>query len=1299
MSYRLSARENGRVFVRASAFFVGSDLVATAFHLVGNRVEGTWFRDTMSSIEYTLELPGGAVLPLEPVMANLASDMAILRVDARAAADHTPLDGMVIRDTLGIPLDRHAWSTVVNTDIPGRARIIRGRITRVRPREGARALELSLDGCLDDGRADRVADPGPEPSSSRSLSIPPAANPLIGSPVVVNGRPVGMLTRFSLDGERAWAATVDDICLLVRTIEMGIADELTEILTTYGSTEKLEEIIEWLDWSTAIDKKNLASMARAITRDAFQLGPKAALRLLEVAGRQLPRVPEIDDVKRRAGELLRLAHMAIPAAAVPQWSLVEELSSTPDRDTYLARNIDRPAVKGIVQIFHHHTTALGSLSGLRARMQTLTEISSPHIVHIQDYGVLDDGRPYIVTERLDGQPLSSYLGAQGPLPLRQIVRICEQLATALSAVHGRGMVHGHLNPDCIFVCRDSSGRDSVKLLGFEFTDPSQCDRSAYTSPEQIHCAGIDQRSDIFSLAAILYHCVTGVVPDATVLSNPANGSADRAGSSAETSTASAPEPVWQVLRKGLHSDRQVRPANVTAFYYEVAAAVPSNDLSESTSQSAVFGTATLARTSYLTTMIDAPLWRGRVNRPDRLRFMLSHGPRHDRQSGREKDLILRPDKSEYLIGRADQADLRIDVSRGISRRAAVVSVREDRVYLKRHPESRSSVRVGTTVLERNEERPLYHGQVVVIGSISGVFRDGRYVPPLVPSSTIDTLTGLLARDGLIWEMALADRIKKHRMLALFTAVDPDGQPELVACAIALALHRIARTWPVARVQDHVGALVDDHDQLTEILPALKSACQQPSILVGYYRFPTTMRHAGAPLEEATAALTRVAMTVDPADVTDLADHVIPIRTVDEFLGQVAPLVASGGDIVLMALQDRDRLVQMGEHIPAAVEHELMQIASRILGNNAVFARPVSGVVAWASATASDDMARDIAAEWHSRGPIRGEIIEVERAITISTVRSTEKDALLRRADDLAHASSLEAGLDGLPYPIAVHIRRFLAEGVTPIHRAQYLTDIVLATWKFLAVILASLALGSRSRTSMAQQALCCTGDGITGWVEVASAFAAQLGNKPGRVGDLCRALFELDHQPREVLAAAARLATDGALLSTGQSLSGREIDDLEDAVSQMLAALRPLRGWTLVGVENAKAVDLAGDSQQVHYFDYTGAHDQGIPRKLILTMDRRFGRRVYWTRFTEGIVVPLEPFIRRLHCSICGQDKLFWSSQLITQPGIHEYCGIASGHSLEESVNPRQLPVGLSETPNRGTQSNESQQQRSRSSA
>jgi serine/threonine protein kinase len=199
-------------------------------------------------------------------------------------------------------------------------------------------------------------------------------------------------------------------------------------------------------------------------------------------------------------------------------------------------------------------------------------LNHPNLLTVYDVGRDSEDNPYLVTELLEGETLGSRL-QRGPLSARKSIDAALQMAQGLAAAHEKGIVHRDLKPDNLFLTRD--GRLKIldfgiaKLTGtaadgpaFEMaaTEPGMVlGTVGYMSPEQVRGESVDQRSDIFSLGAIVFEMLTG-------------SRAFSRGSGIETLSAilkddppelvellpNIPAPLDRLVRRCLEKDREVR---------------------------------------------------------------------------------------------------------------------------------------------------------------------------------------------------------------------------------------------------------------------------------------------------------------------------------------------------------------------------------------------------------------------------------------------------------------------------------------------------------------------------------------------------------------------------------------------------------------------------------------------------------------------------------------------------------------------------------------------------------------------
>lgn len=150
------------------------------------------------------------------------------------------------------------------------------------------------------------------------------------------------------------------------------------------------------------------------------------------------------------------------------------------------------------------------------------KLRSPHVVRVLDCRRSEGDEPYLVLELLHGENLEQRVSRHGTLPLDEVRTIVEQTARALACAHAEGIVHRDVKPENVFLERGEELR--VKLLDFGVAKPTnkeeclEADRLPagtvqYMSPEHMFDPETtDERSDLFSLAAVAYFALVGRPP-------------------------------------------------------------------------------------------------------------------------------------------------------------------------------------------------------------------------------------------------------------------------------------------------------------------------------------------------------------------------------------------------------------------------------------------------------------------------------------------------------------------------------------------------------------------------------------------------------------------------------------------------------------------------------------------------------------------------------------------------------------------------------------------------------------------
>jgi serine/threonine-protein kinase len=153
-----------------------------------------------------------------------------------------------------------------------------------------------------------------------------------------------------------------------------------------------------------------------------------------------------------------------------------------------------------------------------------TKARHPNVLQVKSTGLLPDGRPYLVTELLEGDPLDILLAQHQRLPWPCVVAILDDVAAALDAAHAQGVVHRDLKPGNVFLARDQHGVRAV-LLDFGLALLGQPGQPApqtttekvpgtaeYSSPEQARGEALDAASDLYTLGVMAFELLSGKLP-------------------------------------------------------------------------------------------------------------------------------------------------------------------------------------------------------------------------------------------------------------------------------------------------------------------------------------------------------------------------------------------------------------------------------------------------------------------------------------------------------------------------------------------------------------------------------------------------------------------------------------------------------------------------------------------------------------------------------------------------------------------------------------------------------------------
>ena len=147
-------------------------------------------------------------------------------------------------------------------------------------------------------------------------------------------------------------------------------------------------------------------------------------------------------------------------------------------------------------------------------------VSHEHVVQMHQVANIEESKiAFLVMQFIEGKTLEAYSKEKSPLEPGEVARIGMQIAAGLSAAHGSGLVHRDIKPGNILI-EDDTDRVKITDFGLAWTDSDLkltqtgmlLGTALYMSPEQALGQNVDERSDLFSLGAVLYEMATGVSP-------------------------------------------------------------------------------------------------------------------------------------------------------------------------------------------------------------------------------------------------------------------------------------------------------------------------------------------------------------------------------------------------------------------------------------------------------------------------------------------------------------------------------------------------------------------------------------------------------------------------------------------------------------------------------------------------------------------------------------------------------------------------------------------------------------------
>jgi serine/threonine-protein kinase len=164
--------------------------------------------------------------------------------------------------------------------------------------------------------------------------------------------------------------------------------------------------------------------------------------------------------------------------------------------------------------------SVDALTRFQRELDAIERLHHPNVVRGLGHGTLEDGRPYLVLEYIEGPSLREVLHERGPISPIEMLTILEPLCDALHVAHDAGLVHRDVKASNVILARDR-GRIRPVLLDFGLvklvdqvgpgltSSRGMLGTPAAMAPEQMRGQSVDARTDIYALGLLAFHMLTG----------------------------------------------------------------------------------------------------------------------------------------------------------------------------------------------------------------------------------------------------------------------------------------------------------------------------------------------------------------------------------------------------------------------------------------------------------------------------------------------------------------------------------------------------------------------------------------------------------------------------------------------------------------------------------------------------------------------------------------------------------------------------------------------------------------------
>jgi len=267
---------------------------------------------------------------------------------------------------------------------------------------------------------------------------------------------------------------------------------------------------------------------------------------------------------------------------------------------YLANDVatqERFAIKVLSPSLSEDANAMARL---RREAALGMRLAHPNVCHIMRLGETEDGLVYVVMPFVEGELLADRTNRLGQIPLDETVRFVRDMAEGLHLAHQLKIVHRDLKPENVMICRRPDGSEYAVVMDFGLAKERRAEGELqkltatgivlgapeFMSPEQLRGKTLDARTDIYSLALLVYEMLTGKLPflgrtqQELMIARLRNDPIPLRRSRADLAF---PEAVERVLNKAMQRSPEARH-QTTLEFAEAFAAAASDDAAPSDSR-------------------------------------------------------------------------------------------------------------------------------------------------------------------------------------------------------------------------------------------------------------------------------------------------------------------------------------------------------------------------------------------------------------------------------------------------------------------------------------------------------------------------------------------------------------------------------------------------------------------------------------------------------------------------------------------------------------------------------------------